>query len=203
MNAAALLVGGPLPEVPAGVLRWGGMPIPYTAGWSSESTIEIRHDPLVRAPAIFRVGGGRGEGRPLFGAMDEARCREVVIGRRCDVCARPVRDVGYVIDQEKGRTPAGRPMLPHPWTCATCFRLSLRWCPGIARSLGAARLIVARVRRYTVIGTTLGPAPGGNADLNAALEAWRGPPPIGYCSIVLEDYDVLDYGAVRALVGAA
>jgi hypothetical protein len=71
-----------------GVIRWGNLPVPYVAAWSSEARIIVRPDPLLSgAPGLFR-DGRRGEGRPLFGKMSEARVRRVVREQRCQVCAQ-------------------------------------------------------------------------------------------------------------------
>lgn len=186
MSTAAERAGTAL----AGVIRWGDLPVPYVAAWSSETTIRVGKDSLIgNRPALFR-GGGRGDGKPLFGKMDEARTRVVVVNRLCQVCARPLRGAGYVADVPYGS--AGRaPLVHEPPACLSCFRVALALCPGIARMAGQPRMLFARVRAYDTILVTLAPADGGDAELNRALGAWKGAAVVGYARPALTDYDVL------------
>ena len=176
-----------LPEL-RGVLHWGTVPVPYVAAWSSETTPVVRADPLLHGDAgIFR-NGRRGEGRPILGKMDEARTRRVVIGRLCQVCARPLGAEGYVADIPMGR--AGRfPLVHEPPACRRCLTVALARCPGLERRRAHPRFLVARVRAYTVAYAALKPTPEGDPALNAALAAWKGKPPVGYARAVLTRYE--------------
>jgi hypothetical protein len=177
-----------------GVIRWGQLPVPYVAAWSSETAVRIAPDPLLgKRPALFR-DGRRGAGRPLFGRMDEARTRAVVCRRLCQVCAQPLREAGYVVDVPYG-TSNGHPLVHEPPTCRRCFEVSVALCPGIARMASKPRVLVARVRRYEAVAVIIGPADeasGGDAQLNAALAAWKGAPPIGYVRPALVDYELIE-----------
>jgi len=186
-----------------GVIRHGNLSVPYVAAWSSEAEPEIRREPLLGGrPALFR-SGGRGDGTPLFGRMDEARCRQVVLRRPCQVCARPLDD-GWVIDDDRSAH-AARPILREPPSCSHCFVLALQSCPGLRRTLAAPppRLIVARVARYSPVVSLLRPVEGGDPALNALLADWTGYPPAGTCSVQLERYDLLPMAYVRRLAEGA
>lgn len=185
-------VSAPSVQLPAlaGVIRWGDLPVPYVAAWSSETTMRVGKDSLIgNRPALFR-GGGRGKGKPIFGQMDEARTRVVVVNRLCQVCARPLRGVGYVADVPYGSV-NGAPLVHEPPACRPCFQTALALCPGIARMAALPRMLFARVRRYDAILVTLAPAEGGDEELNRVLTAWRGEPVVGYARPALADYDVL------------
>lgn len=180
-----------------GVIRWGGLPVPYVAAWSSETSLRIARDPLIENRwALFR-GGRRGEGKPIFGQMDETRMRHVVCKRLCQVCTRPFGDQAYVIDHIYG-TYNGAPLINEPATCRRCFEYSVQRCPGIARMAGQPKTIVARVRRYNTIAVEVGPAEGPDADLNLneLLLSWKKERPISYVRPALVDYDVLPFPAI-------
>lgn len=183
MTAAAL-------QIPPGVIRWGQLPVPYVAAWSSEQAIVIRRDALLGGrPAVFR-DGGRGLGTPMFGKMSEERNRRVVLRAHCQVCNRPLRGAGYVFAPMVGHA-SGAPVVTEPLACEGCFRLSLAACPGIARLQSHPRALAARVRRFSPIMVTLRPAEGGDALLNHALASYAGPPPVGTLKIAVQDYDIL------------
>lgn len=182
-----------------GVITWGDLPVPYVAAWSSEDEIEIRREPLLGGrPALFR-GGRRGEGKPIFGKMDEARCRQVVLRRLCQVCARPLDD-GWVLDVDRSAH-ADKPVLKEPPCCSECFVLTLQTCPGVRRLIDAppVRLIAARVARYQAVVTLLKPVEGGDPQLNEILTNWKGYPPAGACSVQLDRYDLLPMAYLRRL----
>jgi hypothetical protein len=177
------------PASPAGVIRHGHLPVPYVAAWSSETDIVIRPEPLADdRPAVFR-SGARGAGVPLFGLMSESRCRQVVVLRKCQVCRASTRGLGFVVDVPYGSM-HGWPLIMEPPTCERCFRLSLELCPGIKRLLADKNVLIARVRDYEPVAVTLGAVEsGGSPDLQAALLAWKGPPPIGYIMPALTNYE--------------
>ena len=123
-----------------------GLPVPYVAAWSSERWAAIRHDPLVGRVAVF-TGGRHGRGRPVFGAMNEARQRRAVIERRCGVCEALYEGAGWLPAHPAliaGTAPlAGREagVTTEPPVCEPCARWSAAGCPGIAsRCTGLLRL---------------------------------------------------------------
>lgn len=185
-----------------GVIRWGNLPVPYVAAWSSETKLEIRPDPLVGdRPALFR-SGRRGLGTPVFGKFDESRVRRVLVKQLCQVCAEPIRGAGYACDVPCGLS-GGAPLLNEPPACKRCFEVSVAMCPGIQRMLDKPRVLVARVERYDVVMAFMKYVEGGTADLNEVMRDWKGAPVVGPCRPALQEYDVLnpaDYrrGASRA-----
>jgi hypothetical protein len=200
MNDVASLRRRP---VPPGVIRWGELPVPFVASWSSESEIFISVDPTINAYGVFRRGL-RGEGRPLFGQMDESRVRRVVTERLCQVCALPFGKFGYVVEAPTGTYRGRFPVINEPLSCEGCFTQALALCPGITRILEKPRGFAARVRNYERIASTLTKADGphANEELNRALDAWVGPPPIGYLRLALTDYDILSSDVVKRMTRA-
>ena len=180
------------------VIYWGELPVPYVAAWSSESGIRITRDPVIgNRPALFRTGE-RGEGKPIFGKMDEARVRYCVSRRWCQVCARPFGAECFVADVVKGTYGRRSPIINEPACCERCFYLAIAECPGLQRQRARLRFLAAKVRRYEVIASQLGVVEGGDEDLNEALRNWPGDAPVGYLRLALIDYDILDLGEVRS-----
>jgi hypothetical protein len=178
------------------VIRWGGLPVPYVAAWSSETHPRVAPEPILphRPPAIFR-DGRRGLGKPLFGKMDESRVRRVIARGLCQVCANTLPGgVGYVVDAIHGRS-GGDPLLVEPLACLPCFRVAVALCPGITRLREGARTVVLRCSAYERVGVTLrqSPAPASVEDvrLNEAIGRWHGAPPLGYLKYIPTVYDVL------------
>lgn len=177
------------PTIP-GVLYWGKLPVPFVAAWTSEDAIYVAPEPLIaHKPAIFR-SGLRGLGMPMFGKMDEARVRRVILRRLCQVCAGSLGGTGYVVDTIKGAV--GRdPLLTEPLSCLRCFRVALALCPGIARMREASRAIVVRCTEYQSVIATVAYLEGGDPALNGALKGWKGEPPVGYAKYAPKQYEIL------------
>lgn len=188
-----------------GVIRWGEIPVPYVAAWTSEKEIIFKPEPLVEHKlAVFR-DGRRGDGKPLFGQMSEERTRAAVIKSFCQVCTTPLKGEGYASDRVMGNDGMGAPIINEPLTCRRCAKYSLEHCPGIARlrdpgPLGAQarvpvtnpRFILARVRYYRMVVGYLQPVEGGTQELNDAFKRYNHPGPIvGPVRPALVDYDII------------
>lgn len=189
-NTGSRAIAEPLP----GVIRWGNLPVPFVAAWSSETAIRIARDPLYNnQPAIYR-DGGRGLGTPLFGKMAEDRTRFVLARRVCQVCAEPLRGPGYVIDTIVGAS-GQKPIYTEPLSCLRCFRVAVALCPGIQRTKQRPRGHLIECSAYEVIASYVGKAEGPRADpdLNAALDRWKGDAPIGSARYSPTSWDVLPF----------
>jgi hypothetical protein len=171
--------------------------IPYVAAWSLEREISIVPCVYARGPAIVRKQR-RGQGTPILGKMDEARQRECMAGRLCQVCHQPVR-LGQMIALESpdAVTLPGwiskLPLLLEPPACEPCARKAIELCPGIARHRAAGTLRCFRVLDDQLVAQEIGPAGNGDA-LDRALANYRGKPPVGYLKLALTRFEELDVG---------
>src|SRR6478672_2316589 len=84
--------GLPIPPRVAALPRTAaGIPVTWTAAWTSELAVDVRPDPLLRdvmgvaAPAYFSAGAP-GEGDPRITYPEPARVRRAVIEGLCQVC---------------------------------------------------------------------------------------------------------------------
>lgn len=159
------------------------VPVPYVALWTSEAPdVEVRPEPLLGGkPALFKAGGRRGEGEPLFAKMEIGRQRLCMIRGLCQVCADPIegpRWVAMLVEARTGDTE--HPVLREPPACTLCMRTSLRLCPGLRRT---RPLIVEPGQTRLIYAMTLPPLGG------------RGP--------LTEDGPELEQPAESAVVGMA
>ena len=153
------------------VISWklGGrtVPVPYVAAWSSEYPVmQVRPEPLMGGRlALFRGGGRRGEGEPLFGKMDVGRQRRCILRGICQVCGEPIEGPRWVaLLMEKANLPGvgDLDVVREPPACTLCMRTALRVCPGLRRD---QPLIVEPTRTSTLITLTVPPI-GGRGPLN-------------------------------------
>lgn len=162
---------------------------PYVTAWTGETGYVIRTSKMLGGhAALFRASGKPGQGTPEWGIMSEDRQRECVVKRRCQVCHRSLV-MGRAYNLVITKPILGCPATNDPLTCDGCVPTVLRYCPGVRRQIAGGVALLARVRHYTVALTVLQPANDGNDDLNRAIAAWRGAPPVGFCQVMLADFD--------------
>jgi hypothetical protein len=172
---------------------------PYVTAWTGETGYVIRPSALLGGhAALFRADGKPGTGQPEWGIMSEERQRECVVKRRCQVCHRTLK-MGFAYNLVMPRQILGMPATNEPLTCEACVPMVLRYCPGVRRQIEGGVALLARVRDYTVALTVVQPADGGNEDLNLALKQWRGAPPVGFCQVLLVEYDRVTVGELAVL----
>lgn len=114
-----------------------GLPVPWVASWTSETTEHVEVDPLANHQlAIFTIGGV-GQGEPILGEMNPVRQRQSAALRLCQVCGVEIaRSGGYIVTWPGQEVDTGRARLPlilEPWCCGSCLTFALKVCPGIAR----------------------------------------------------------------------
>jgi hypothetical protein len=167
-------------------LRWRGVPVPYIAAWSEEKERYVSEDNNAGGKlAVFRTGR-RGGGEPLFGKMDEARQREAVARRRCQVCrAKLDGEPSIALDINYNAVKDGNPVIQEPPVCRPCARLALTLCPGNRRRREHGELLSFEVYEYTILMQLLGPHYGPECDEafnELVADCW---PVVGYLKAVL------------------
>ncbi|RTL26935.1 MAG: hypothetical protein EKK55_06935 [Rhodocyclaceae bacterium] len=114
------------------------VPVPFVASWSSElPNFTVHADPVVGGRrSLFRGGGRRGEGRPVFGKMDPGRQRLCVVRGLCQVCAGVIEGPAWLAMLLERATFQGRslPVVREPAACTRCMAQALALCPGLRRS---------------------------------------------------------------------
>lgn len=167
-------------------LRWGNIPIPYVALWSSELHQPfIQYCPFAQAPALCS-GGKRGEGKPVFGKMHEARQREVVARKFCQVCRQRPNDGRLFCMEVPALLQNGMrsyPLFTEPPVCFACGEWSLSNCPGLLRQLSHSDFRIYEVFEFLPVQQWLKPA-GDGGEIDAAIEKF-GRPCVGYLKLAL------------------
>lgn len=173
---------------PADPLRWGNVPVPYTAIWSGELE---RRQPHVRwetwngkRMGMLCDGVDDPTGKPVFKILHGERTRRVVREELCQMCVRPMpRDlVGFNSGECLGIRPLLRDGLP---MCPGCALAAFEACPGLRRQADGRTLRVYAVRRGAweyapVINGYALPEDGGSAEVNELAATtpgglWSGP----------------------------
>jgi hypothetical protein len=113
------------------------VPVPFVASWSSEMPdFRVRPEPLIQGkPAIFRGGGRRGEGTPIFGKMDPGRQRLCVLRGLCQVCSKPIVGTPWMALFLEDADLDGETIsvVREPAACTECMAVALQLCPGLRR----------------------------------------------------------------------
>lgn len=167
-------------------LYWRGVPVPYVAYWTGETERFVDFDQHSGGlPALF-TRGHRGQGEPVWGKMHEARQRESCALQRCQVCNCKLKgERSFGIERPSVTWHEGKvyQVLTEPPVCAPCAKYSMAHCPGNRRHRASGEMRCFEVFAYASIGQIIGPAEGGDTDLNALLA--KGERVIGYHKCVL------------------
>lgn len=166
-----------VPRVVRRALRWGDVPVPYTAIWSDE----VAH----RRPFVRRERWGGQEldmlcegvdaptGKPVFKILHADRTREVVRHGLCQMCLSPLpsRVVTVNQDQRDRERPLISDGLP---MCPACAAAAFRVCPGMQRQhvSGDLRVWASPRGAWLLAPVLLGLTPvsqGGDPIINALL----------------------------------
>lgn len=164
--------------------RWGSIAaVPYVVHWSDENEWYVAKCPAAgNEPALFCRG--KQTGTPMLGKMNEARQRECMGLRRCQVCRVDLTGTpGYtILDNATTKLPdhiLPVPVIFEPPACPQCMRFALENCPGIARRRDSGELHLVRTIEYVPIVSFVG-KDGSGDELDRFLATYRGPKPVGY-----------------------
>jgi hypothetical protein len=135
-------------------LMYGGVPVPFTASWSSEERFFVAPCRWAdRRPAICQPSSP-GEGKPLFGKPHAVRQRQAIADGLCDLCARPLATrtkVSLSHAKVYGHGAEGPAILQvEPLLDRACAAISLRHCPSLRRDVRDGSVMIRQVTRHRV-----------------------------------------------------
>jgi hypothetical protein len=135
------------------LLRYGGVPVPWTVSWSAEERLFLAYCAYAGGLALCQPEA-RGEGKPAFGKPHAIRQRRAVYEGRCDLCGKPLAARTKVsLSHARPRANAaaiGDILQVEPLLHKECAARSLRHCPSLKRDIRAGSLMVRQVTRYAV-----------------------------------------------------
>lgn len=137
------------------LLRYGGVPVPYTAGWTAEEGLSFGNCPYSRRVALVQRQA-RGEGKPQFGKPHAVRQRQVIAMGLCDLCARSLKASTKVslsharVRYDGARRGEPAIMQVEPLLHRRCAAESVRFCPSLKRDVRDGSLIIRQVTAYEV-----------------------------------------------------
>ena len=144
---------------------------PYITAWTGEGGHVVRPEPLLAGrPALFERHGAAGGGAPLWGRISEARQRECVVRRLCQICARPIKHRGFALVLTHEETLEGL-VLTEPLVCSGCLLMALR-CPVVRDAIATDGVVALDVAEYevgAVIYQLQAPESDNDRSVNAAL----------------------------------
>lgn len=162
-------------------LHWGAVVVPWSAAWSTEVGTDasfIRTERLDGIDVRFLCDGveAPGVGKPLFKTLHNARSRDLIRNRLCQLCKTHLPGGGICMNQGEnhGLYPLINDGLP---MCDPCAVLALAQCPGLQRAAAGGKLRLWRASHWLHAPVLLGVVPeerGGNPIINALLERERG-----------------------------
>lgn len=133
-------------------LTFGNTPVPYAALWSPEERLFVAACATVGGRLAMCNPIAQGEGRPMFGKPHMQRQREVILGHRCDLCAKPLKNRTKVsLSHAKVVTHGaeGAAVLQvEPLLHKECAAISMRYCPSLRRQDREDRLHIRLVTQY-------------------------------------------------------
>jgi hypothetical protein len=140
-------------SLPSSVIRYGGVPVPFTVAWSAEIVMVVRRCPYAGRPAICQQDA-RGIGKPRFGSPHADRQRQVIALDLCDLCAKPLKartkvSLSHARAQLHGAH-GGDILQVEPMLHRECAAISLAHCPALKRDLREGSLRVRQVTRHRV-----------------------------------------------------
>lgn len=135
-------------------LYYGGVPVPYTVGWTGEDVFTAERCWTVGNRLAVCQSAARGVGKPQFSKPHMTRQREVIGGELCDLCAKPL-DGRTKVSLSKARPQphafkAWDVLQVEPLLHKGCARISLVHCPSLKRDIAAGTLLVRMVTQFDV-----------------------------------------------------
>lgn len=135
-------------------LKWGAIPVPYTALWSAEQgQMSVGECPIIGRYACVDVDA-RGQGKPIFGKPHMTRQRKVIFHDLCDLCAKPMK-LHTRVSLSHARmtaTGAGGPTIlqVEPLLHKKCAAISAAHCPSLKRDIAAGTINIRHVLKHAV-----------------------------------------------------
>lgn len=135
-------------------LRYGGVPVPFTASWSAEDCgFHVARCPHARRDAICQAEA-RGQGKPKFGSPHAQRQRQVISLGLCDLCGRSLKGRAKVSLSHAGSRANGAAfgdiLQVEPLLHKEGAAVSLLHCPSLKRDVANGSVRVRLVTRYAV-----------------------------------------------------
>lgn len=136
------------------IIRYGGVPVPYTVSWSAEDG-NWRLDRCAHAGRLAVMQReARGEGKPRFGKPHSQRQREVIALGLCDLCGKPLAGRTKVSLSHARVVPHGASgpcvMQVEPLLHRECALVSMMHCPSLKRDIQEGSLKIRQVTRHQV-----------------------------------------------------
>jgi len=134
-------------------LFYGGVPVPYTAGWTGEDVFYVDRCAYAGGLAICQ-STARGEGKPQFAKLHAIRQRQVICQGLCDLCGKPLK-VSTKVSLSHARPQmhsanGGEILQVEPLLHRECAETSMRHCPALKRDIQNGSLMVRQVTRFRV-----------------------------------------------------
>lgn len=186
------------------VVRWGNLPVPFTAMWTGETPMTsfvVRRVPqLMNAPFLFEGTNTPGLGKPMFSWFHTGRAADVLCRRVCQICLAPFAGAAMYCIGTAGSTINAMPHITDGLPmCPGCTRLSIEHCPALGRQLQASILRIYLAKSYILAPAILRPvdvSAGGNPAINAAIRSWSGVV-YGTPKIALDAFEVVDLAHIE------
>jgi hypothetical protein len=152
-------------DTTAGVIEASGIPpVP----------VQLAHRPVVAGLVVPYVTPQAGDGRWLFGVIDQQRLWQCLTHRWCQICGRPLDRPLVLLLRETDLT---RQRISEPGCHPVCAAYTMRACPMVAGRTGRYRSTPVRLDQHMV------PASDAPARLGAPAEVWY--------AVWLDHYDVI------------
>lgn len=133
-------------------LTYGGVPVPYTVGWTAEDRVYVDRCPHAEGRIAICQEVARGEGKPQFGAPHMGRQREAIANDLCDLCARPLKNRTKVsLSKARARfngAEAFDVLQVEPLLHKECAAVSVRYCPSLKRDIRNGTVEIRQVTRH-------------------------------------------------------
>lgn len=133
------------------ILRYGGVPVPYTASWSQEDKFHLARCQFADNRLALCQNVARGEGKPRFGKPHSQRQREAIAVGLCDLCGRSLKGRTKVSLSHARPVPHGAEgwaiLQVEPLLHKECAAASIQHCPSLKRDVGEGSLMVRQVNR--------------------------------------------------------
>lgn len=133
-------------------LRYGDVPVPYTASWTGEDSFSLAPCRYAGGRMAICQKEARGSGKPLFGKPHSNRQREVIAKDLCDLCGRPLKNATKVsLSHARPRVNGAQALdilQVEPLLHKGCAAICVQHCPSLKRDIKAGGIEIRQVTRH-------------------------------------------------------
>jgi hypothetical protein len=143
------------------ILRFGNIPVPWTASWSDEEDFYVAPCRFAHGHLAICQKEAQGQGEPMFGKPHSQRQRQAIVEGLCDLCGLPLKgrtrvSLSHAMPRQNAATSMDV-LQVEPLLHRRCAAISMQFCPALRRDVRAGTTEIRQVFCTRVQLAVMGP----------------------------------------------